>query len=54
MIALVPIIAIVLGALMWALPAPPIIKDMGRIIFACGMLVTLFSSSHTTVSLLGK
>ncbi len=54
MIALVPILAIVLGALLWALPTPPIVKRMGEIMFACGMLVTLFSSSHTTVSLLGK
>ncbi len=52
-IAWVPVLVLIVGLLMWALPSPPLIKDAGRIMFGCGLLVTLFTSAHTTVTLLG-
>ncbi len=53
-IAWVPVLVLIVGLLMWALPSPPLIKDAGRIMFCCGLLVTLFTSAHTTVTLLGR
>ncbi len=45
-IAIIPIVALVLGLLLWALATHPLVKDAGRITFAAGMLVTLFVASH--------
>ncbi len=48
-IAIVPIIAVVLGILLWALASAPLVKESGKIIFAAGVLVTLLVAAHYTV-----
>jgi hypothetical protein len=51
LIAWVPILAIVLGLLLWALSKNPIVMRAGEIVFTCGTLVTLFVLAHVTVRL---
>jgi heme/copper-type cytochrome/quinol oxidase subunit 2 len=59
LIAIYPVLAIVLGLLMWALCTPrapdqkgnAILARAGEIIFTCGTLVTLFVLAHVTFRL---
>jgi hypothetical protein len=51
--AWVPVIAIIVGVLLWLLASKPVVQRMGEIIFAAGVLVTLLSTAHNTVNLLG-
>jgi hypothetical protein len=48
LIAIIPVLAILVGLLMWAL-AGGIVKEAGRILFASGVLVTLLVAAHYTV-----
>lgn len=52
MIALVPILAAVVGALLYALTANPKLAELGRITFGCGLLVSLFVLAQHTVRLI--
>lgn len=52
MIAALPIIAMVVGALMYALSSNGKIQELGRILFAAGAFALLFALSGKTVSLL--
>lgn len=54
LIAWVPVLAIVVGVLLWLLASKPVVQRMGEIIFAAGVLVTLLATAHTTIELLGK
>lgn len=49
LIAILPIIAIIVGILMWALCAKPILAEAGKILFFWGVGVTLFIASRYTV-----
>jgi hypothetical protein len=51
-IAALPIIAMVVGALMYALSSNGKIQELGRILFAAGAFALLFALSGKTVSLL--
>ncbi len=52
---LVPLLACILGALLMVIPkVPTVLKDMGRIAFACGLLVFLFGVHGETIHLGGK
>jgi hypothetical protein len=46
----VPLAVCVAGLLMWALASNGITKEMGKIAFAAGLLVTLFASATRVVS----
>jgi len=41
-IAVIPFVVCIVGLLMWALASNALVKDAGRIMFAAGLLVTLF------------
>lgn len=45
--AIIPIVALILGLLLWR----PEAKDIGRVLFACGVLVTLFVAAKYTLHL---
>lgn len=49
LIALVPIVALIIGLLLWALASNTIVKDAGKIMFFCGVLVALFVAAKQTV-----
>lgn len=49
LVAIFPVLAIILGILLWALASNGIVKDVGRIIFAAGVLVTLLVVAHYTI-----
>jgi len=48
LITIIPVVILVLGLLMWALATAPIVKDAGRIMFACGMLVLTLALARVT------
>ena len=52
MIALVPVLAIILGVLLYVVPASPKLAELGRILYAAGVLVLLYSLAGHTVSFL--
>jgi hypothetical protein len=52
MTAWLSIFVLIVGLLLWALPAPSLVKDAGRIMFACGLFWTLAMTAHSSVSLL--
>jgi hypothetical protein len=52
--AWVPLIAVIVGLLLWALGTRPILVRIGEIMFACGFLVTMMAFASTTVTLLHK
>jgi hypothetical protein len=52
MIALVPVLAIILGVLLYVVPASPKLAELGRILYAAGVLVLLYSLAGHTVSIL--
>jgi Na+/phosphate symporter len=51
MIAIVPVIAVLAGALCYALSANPKVQELGRITFACGMLVLIYTLAGHIVRL---
>lgn len=46
-IATIPALFAVAGALMYALSANPKMNELGRIMFFCGLLVTLLAFGHS-------
>jgi Na+/phosphate symporter len=46
-IATIPVLVTLAGALMYALSANPKVNELGRIMFFCGLLVTLLSFGHS-------
>lgn len=52
MIALIPILVCILGALVYALSNNAKVAEMGRIAFAFGLLVTLLYVGNQSVSVL--
>lgn len=52
MIAYIPLLFAVVGVLMYALATNPKIQEIGRIMFACGWLVTMFVLSGHTLRIL--
>ena len=54
MVILLPVLVLLVGVLMWALCVNPKLQEIGRIMFFCGLLVTLLKVDSATISLLGK
>jgi len=48
LIAIVPIVIMVVGLLMWVLAGNPYVKEAGKIMFFSGMLVTTFVCAKVT------
>lgn len=48
---IVPAIFAVVGALIYAFATNPKFAELGRLMFACGLLVTLFVAAHTRLAL---
>jgi len=51
LIAIVPVVVLVLGLLLWALAAKPLVAEAGRLMFGCGLLVALLVATRTTLHL---
>ncbi len=51
LVAIVPLVACVIGLLMYALCANPKLQEIGRLTFGAGMLALLFVMSGKSVSL---
>jgi Na+/phosphate symporter len=51
LIAIIPLLILVVGLLMYALAANPKVQEAGRIMFFCGMLVITFVLAKQTLSL---
>lgn len=54
MIAIYPVIAMIAGALAYALSANGKVAELGRLTFGAGCLVFLFVMAGHTVSVLGR
>ncbi len=52
MIAMIPIVAMIVGALMYALSSNPKLAEIGRILFAAGAFALCFALAGKTLSLL--
>jgi len=50
-VPVVPVLATVIGLLVYALATNPKAQEMGRLSFGCGLLVTLFAFSHAVFRL---
>jgi len=48
LIAIIPIVVLVVGLLMWVLATNPVVKEAGKIMFFCGMFVTTLTAAHVT------
>lgn len=48
---LLPFLVLVVGLLLWALAANPIVKESGRYLFVIGAAVTVWLSAHAVVHL---
>lgn len=51
MITIVPVLAILLGALVYGLAANGKVQELGRLTFSAGMLVLIFQLASRTVTL---
>ncbi len=51
LIAIVPLLVAVTGALIYALAANPKLSEMGRLAFACGVLALMFALAGKTLRL---
>jgi len=49
--AILPVLVLVIGLLLWALATNPIVKEAGRLMFATGLFVSVWMFSHATVRL---
>ncbi len=52
LIAVIPLIAAVVGALLYALSTSPKVAELGRLTFATGMLALLIGLASKTIKLL--
>ncbi len=48
LITIIPVLILVIGILIWALASNPLVKEAGRIMFFCGMLVLTFALARVT------
>ncbi len=48
LVTIIPVLILVLGVLMWALATNAVVKEAGRIMFFCGMVVLTFSMARVT------
>lgn len=53
-IAYIPLLAAVVGVLLYALASNAKIQEVGRIMFACGFLVTMFVLAEHVIKLLAS
>lgn len=51
LIAIIPLIVLIVGLLMYALAANPKIQEIGRIMFFCGLLALCLAFSRQTLSI---
>jgi Na+/phosphate symporter len=51
LIAVIPLMFVIVGLLMWALCSNAKLQEAGRIMFFCGLLVLTFSLAGKTVTL---
>lgn len=51
LIAIVPLVVAIIGALVYALASNAKAVELGRALFWCGVLVTLLVEAHYTVKL---
>jgi hypothetical protein len=51
LIAIIPLLAAIIGVLVYALAQNAKLVEVGRALLWCGLLVTLFVAAHETVSL---
>lgn len=51
-IAYMPLLCAIIGAFVFALSSNASAKELGRLMFACGLLVTMFALAKHTVHLL--
>jgi hypothetical protein len=51
LIAIVPVVVLILGLLIWALAANPVPKEAGRLMFFAGMFIAVWISARATVHL---
>lgn len=54
MIAIVPVLAIILGALVYGLATNGKVQELGRLTFGAGMLVWIFQLASRTVELFSR
>lgn len=52
MVAYVPLLLALIGLMLYILPVNPKINQIGMILFACGVLVTMFAWSGHSVKIL--
>ena len=52
LVVLIPALILVIGLLLYALASNGKVQEIGRIMFACGMLVTTWVLATRTVTLL--
>jgi len=52
MVAIVPVLAIIVGALVYALATNGKVAELGRLTFGCGMLVEVYLLAGHAVSVL--
>ena len=52
-VAIVPLIVCIIGLLLYVFPGNAERKETGRLMFACGLLVTLFVMGAKTISIGG-
>lgn len=53
LIAWVPVLAIIVGLLLWLLASKPVVQRIGEIIFFWAVGVTLLSMANKTIRLFG-
>ena len=51
LIAIIPVVVLILGALVYGLSANPKVQEMGRLAFGCGLLVALFGAARAVLRL---
>lgn len=51
LITIIPLLAAILGVLIYALASNAKVAELGRIMFACGLLVLLAEMAHHVVRL---
>lgn len=49
--AIIPLLVLIVGLLIWVLASNPLVKEVGKWMFICGLFVTLWVSARVTVHL---
>ena len=50
-IAIIPVLVLIVGLLVWVLAARPKAAEAGRILFAVGALITVYVLAHHTIKI---